>query len=81
MFLAADGTSQLLLVEGEDGMYLYAPCLRWTMEPNEFGYQYDAGQGDWARTCLLYTSSWPPSDTPTIPDKTSSGDVRKESTR
>ena len=50
VFLAADGTSQLLLVEGEDGMYLYAPCLRWTMEPNEFGYQYDAGQGDWART-------------------------------
>ena len=50
VFLAADGTSQLLLVEGEDGMYLYAPCLRLTMEPNEFGYQYDAGQGDWART-------------------------------
>ena len=44
VFLAADGTSNLLMVEGEDGMYLFGPCLRWMLEPNEFGMQYVDGE-------------------------------------
>ena len=45
VFLSADGTSDLLLVEGEDGLYLYGPCLRWIAGPNQFGFRYDLGQG------------------------------------
>ncbi|HIT32465.1 MAG TPA: HAMP domain-containing histidine kinase [Candidatus Enterenecus stercoripullorum] len=47
VFLAADGTSNLLMVEGQDGMYLFGPCLRWMLEPNEFGMQYV--NGEWIR--------------------------------
>ena len=48
-FLAADGTSDLLMVEGSDGIYLFAPCLRAMEEANQFGYQYVAGEG-WSYT-------------------------------
>ncbi len=45
VFLAADGTSDLLMVEGSDGMYLFGPCLSAVLEANQFGYQYSVDQG------------------------------------
>lgn len=45
VFLAADGTAPMLLVSSFSGNYLYAPCLRWLLEANEFGYQYQLDGG------------------------------------
>ena len=47
VFLAADGTAPMLLVSSFSGNYLYAPCLRWLLEANEFGYQYQLDAGSW----------------------------------
>ena len=43
VFLSDDGTGDLLLVESGDGAHLYGPCLRWMLEPNEFGFRYSGG--------------------------------------
>ena len=43
VFLAEDGTSTLLVVEGADGMYLYGPSVRAMMEDNAFGFRYAGG--------------------------------------
>ena len=50
VFLSADGTSTLLMVDTVEGTYLYGPSLRAVREANRFGYQFLPGEGDWAQT-------------------------------
>ena len=51
VFLAADGTAPMLLITDESGeLYAYAPCLRWVLQANEFGYQYMMESLTWEQT-------------------------------
>ncbi len=51
VFLAADGTAPMLLITDENGnLYAYAPCLRWVLEANTFGYQYMMDAASWEQT-------------------------------
>lgn len=51
VFLAADGTAPMLLITDENGdLYAYAPCLRWVLQANPFGYQYMIDSLVWEQT-------------------------------
>ena len=49
VFLSADGTSSLLVVDTAEGAYLFGPSLRACLEANQFGYQYLPLEGGWSR--------------------------------
>ena len=49
VFLNADGTGDLILMEAHDGAYLFGPSLNAVQQANQLGYQYLPGEG-WAYT-------------------------------
>ena len=49
VFLNADGTGDLILMEAYDGAYLFGPSLNAVQQANQLGYQYLPGEG-WAYT-------------------------------
>ena len=42
-----DGYTNVLRVEASDGLYLYLPTIRSCLEPNRFGYIFDAESLEW----------------------------------